>query len=79
LTLLAAVADTLVPAVRIEDDGTPRTALAPVARAAEARSPGVEFATWSRAERESLLGELLAEPDAAEAMLPHRTSCERLP
>jgi hypothetical protein len=69
LTLLAVVADTLVPAVRIiEDDGTPRTALAPVARAAKARSRGVEFATWSRAERESLLGELLAEPDAAVAV-----------
>lgn len=68
MTLLAAVADTLVPAVRIEDDGTPRTAPAPVARAAKARGPRVEFATWSRAERDSLLGELLAEPDAAVAV-----------
>ena len=47
----------------IEDDGALRAALAPVARAVEARRPGSDFAAWSRAEREALVGELLADPD----------------
>ena len=68
LGLLEAVADTLVPGVRIGDDGTLRAALAPVARAVEARRPGVAFAAWSRADREALLGELLGAPDAAAAL-----------
>ena len=38
--LLGAVADTLVPGVRIEDDGALRAALAPVARAVAAGGPG---------------------------------------
>jgi choline dehydrogenase-like flavoprotein len=62
--LLGAVADTLIPGVVIEDDGALRTALAPVACAAEARRPGSDFAAWSRADREALVGELLAAPDA---------------
>ena len=61
--LLGAVADALMPGVVIEDDGTLRAALAPVARAVEARRPGSDFATWSRPDREALVGELLAEPD----------------
>jgi choline dehydrogenase-like flavoprotein len=61
--LLGAVADTLMPGVAVADDGALRAALAPVARAVEARRPGSDFATWSRAEREALVGELLAEPD----------------
>ena len=65
--LLAAVADTLVPGVRIEDDGALRDALAPVARAAEARSPGVDFAAWGRADREALVGALLADAGAPAA------------
>jgi choline dehydrogenase-like flavoprotein len=60
--LVGAVADTLVPGVVIEDDGALRAALAPVARAVEARRPGSDFVAWSRAEREALVGELLADP-----------------
>ena len=60
--LLGMVADTLVPGVVIEDDGALRAALAPVARAAEAHRPGSDFAAWSRADREALVGELLADP-----------------
>jgi hypothetical protein len=72
LELLDAVADTLVPGVRIEDDGTLRAALAPVARAVEACGPGSDFAAWSRAERESLLGELLTDPDEPVAAVLRR-------
>ena len=36
--------------------------MAPVARAVDARRPGSDFATWSRADREALVGELLADP-----------------
>jgi hypothetical protein len=61
--LLGAVADALMPGVLIEDDGALRAALAPVARAVEARRPGSDFAAWSRADREALAGELLADPD----------------
>src|SRR4051812_20917326 len=61
--LLAAVADTLVPGVRLEDDGTLRAALAPVARAVEARGRG-DFSAWSRADRESLLRDLFADRDS---------------
>lgn len=61
--LLGAVADALVPGVVIEDDGALRAALAPVARAVEARRPGVGFAARSRADREALVGELLGDPD----------------
>src|SRR5688572_8367489 len=64
LALLAAVADTLVPGARIEDDGTLRTALAPVARAVAARGAG-EFGAWTRPQREVLIGELLGDPQAA--------------
>ncbi|MDQ6742183.1 MAG: GMC family oxidoreductase [Candidatus Dormibacteraeota bacterium] len=60
--LLKAVADTLVPGVSVEDDGTLRSDLAPFARIVEARRPGVEFGDWSRADRESLVAELLGEP-----------------
>jgi choline dehydrogenase-like flavoprotein len=72
LTLLAAVADTLVPGVRIDDDATLRTALAPVARAADARRPGSDFAAWSRADREALIGELMADPVAPAAVAVNR-------
>jgi len=61
--LLGAVADALMPGVVVADDGALRAALAPVARAVEARRPGSDFATWSRPEREALVGELLGEPD----------------
>ena len=67
-SLLGAVADTLMPGVRIEDDGALTAALAPVARAVEARRPGSDFAAWSRDEREALVGELLADPDAPAAV-----------
>jgi choline dehydrogenase-like flavoprotein len=68
--LLGAIADTLMPGVVIEDDAALRTALAPVARAAEARRPGSDFAAWDRAAREALVGDLLAEPGTpAEAAL----------
>ena len=67
-SLLGAVADTLTPGVRIEDDGALTAALAPVARAVEARRPGSAFAAWSRADREALVGELLADPDAPAAV-----------
>ena len=67
-SLLGAVADTLVPGARIEDDGALTAALAPVARAVEARRPGSAFAAWSRADREALVGELLADPDAPAAV-----------
>ena len=63
MVLLGAVADALVPGVVIEDDGALRAALAPVARAVDARRPGSDFAAWSRADREALVGELLADPD----------------
>ena len=66
-SLLGAVADTLVPGARIEDDGALTAALAPVARATEARRPGSAFAAWSRADREALVGELLGDPDAPAA------------
>src|SRR2546423_7521954 len=59
--LLAAVADTLVPGVTIEDDGALRAELAPFARAVEPRRPGSEFASWRRADREAMVGELLAD------------------
>jgi choline dehydrogenase-like flavoprotein len=59
--LLAAVADTLVPGVIIEEDGALRAELAPFARAVEARRPDSEFASWSRADREAMVGELLAD------------------
>jgi len=68
LGLLAAVADTLFPGVRIEDDGALRTALAPVARAVHARRPDDDFTAWSRADREALVGELLAAPDTPAAV-----------
>ena len=61
--LLGAVADSLMPGVVLEDDAALRAALAPVARAVDARRPGSDFATWSRADREALVGELLADPD----------------
>ncbi len=64
MSVLAAVADTLFPGVRIEDDGTLRSALAPVARAVEARRPGTGLAAWRRSEREALIGELLDDPQA---------------
>ena len=67
VSLLSAVADTLMPGVVIEDDGTLRAALAPVARAVEARRPGTDFAAWSQAEREALIGDLLADPAAPAA------------
>jgi choline dehydrogenase-like flavoprotein len=54
--LLGAVADTLMPGVGIEDDEALRAALAPVI-------PAADFAAWSRADREALVGELLADPD----------------
>src|SRR3954452_8140189 len=47
-----------MPGVTIEDDGALGAALAPVIGA-----PG--FAGWSRADREALVGELLADPDTA--------------
>jgi choline dehydrogenase-like flavoprotein len=65
LSLLAAVADTLMPGVRMADDGELRTALAGVARAIEARRPGSDFAAWSREQREALVGELLSGQDRA--------------
>ncbi len=73
--LLAAVSDTLVPGVAVEDDAGLRAALAPVARAVQARRPGSEFAAWSRGEREALVGDLLADPtspaaDALRRVLP---------
>ena len=68
MSLLNAVAETLMPGVVIEDDGTLRAALAPVARAVEARRPGSEFADWSHADREALIGELLADPGAPAAL-----------
>jgi choline dehydrogenase-like flavoprotein len=70
--LLAAVADTLMPGVRVADDGTLRTILAPVARAAQARRPGSDFATWSRAEREDLMAAILREPGAPAARAVER-------
>jgi choline dehydrogenase-like flavoprotein len=72
LALLDAVADTLVPGVRIEDDGALRTELAPIARAVEARRPGSDFAAWSRTDRERLVEELLADPDAPAAVALRR-------
>jgi choline dehydrogenase-like flavoprotein len=66
--LLGAVADTLMPGVLIDDDGALRTALAPVARAVEACRPGSDFGAWSRADREALVGELLAQRDAPAAV-----------
>ena len=63
LALLDAIADTLVPGVRIDDDGTLRAALAPVARAAEARGARAGLSAWSREEREAFVGEVLADPD----------------
>ena len=51
--LLAAVADTLVPGVTIEDDGALRAELAPFARTVEARRPGSEFASWRSSSRPS--------------------------
>src|SRR5829696_1883611 len=68
MSLLNAVAATLVPGVRMEDDGALRTALAPVARAIEARRPGSDFTVWSRADREALIAELLAEPGTPAAV-----------
>ena len=67
--LLAAVADTLVPGTPIEDDAALRAALAPVARAAAAQQPELPFEAWPPAEREALVGELLAEPGSAAAAL----------
>jgi choline dehydrogenase-like flavoprotein len=63
--LLKAVADTLVPGVSVEDDGALRADLAPFARITGARRPGAEFGDWSRADREALVGELLADPSSA--------------
>jgi choline dehydrogenase-like flavoprotein len=60
--LLAAVADTLVPGVVIEEDGALRADLAPFARAAASRRPDVEFSRWTRADREALIGELMDDP-----------------
>jgi choline dehydrogenase-like flavoprotein len=57
--LLAAVADTLVPGVFVEEDGSLRAELAPFARAVNARRPGSDFADWSRDDREALVAELL--------------------
>ena len=57
-----------MPGVSIEDDGTLRAALAPVARAVKARRPGSELADWSHADREALIGELLADPGAPAAL-----------
>jgi choline dehydrogenase-like flavoprotein len=54
------VADALMPGVTIEDDGALGAAVAPVIGA-----PG--FAGWSRADREALAGELLADPDTPAA------------
>ena len=73
--LLAAVADTLVPGVAIDDDAGLRAALAPVARAVQERRPSSDFAAWSRAEREALVADLLADPrspaaDVLERVLP---------
>jgi choline dehydrogenase-like flavoprotein len=65
--LPAAVADTLMPGVLIEDDGALGAALAPVARAVADRRPGSDFAEWSRAEREALVRELMADPGAPAA------------
>jgi choline dehydrogenase-like flavoprotein len=62
MSLLAAVADTLMPGVRIADDASLRTALAPVARAAR------DFASRPRAEREGLLRALLADPGTPAAI-----------
>jgi choline dehydrogenase-like flavoprotein len=65
--LLAAVADTLVPGARVDDDGPLLDALAPVARAVERRRPGTDLGAWSADERESLIGELLADERSAAA------------
>ena len=64
-SLLTSVADTLVPGVAIADDGTLRAKLAPFARAVAAHRPGTDFAAWSRAEREALIAEIMAEPGTA--------------
>ena len=66
-TLLAAVADTLMPGVRVADDGALRTALAPVARAVRERRPDTDFDAWSQAEREELVDALLADPETPAA------------
>jgi choline dehydrogenase-like flavoprotein len=60
--LLAAAADTLVPGVSVEEDGSLRADLAPFARAVDARRPGSDFADWSRTAREALVAELLDSP-----------------
>ena len=65
--VLAAIADTLVPGARVEQDGALRATLAPVAQAAERRRPGTDLADWSRADREALVEELLAAPGSPAA------------
>lgn len=71
-SLLAALADTLVPGTAIEDDGTLCSALAPVARAIDARRPGTRFADWSRADREALVEDLLADRASGPALAVER-------
>jgi choline dehydrogenase-like flavoprotein len=79
LALLAAVADTLMPGVRLAEDGTLRADLAPVARVAAERRPGSDFAHWSRADREELLTAILRDPGspAARAVLRVLTAAAR--
>lgn len=72
MALLAAVADTLVPGVRVADDGTLRAALAPIARTIDERRPGSDFAAWSRADREELVAAMLRHPDAPAALALQR-------
>ena len=68
MELLTAVADTLVPGVRIGDDDALSAALAPVARAAGTRRPE-PLAAWNRSEREAFVSDLLAAGGtAAEAL-----------
>ncbi|HEV8153187.1 MAG TPA: GMC family oxidoreductase [Solirubrobacteraceae bacterium] len=59
--LPAALADTLVPGARIDDDGSLEAQLAPVAQAAERRRPGTDFGGWDAGAREALVAELLAD------------------
>ena len=61
-----------VPGVRIEDDATLRTALAPVARAVHAHRPESELEEWSREDREALLGGLLADAGTPAAIALQR-------